>query len=152
VETVTDNNNRTVSEIRHLFSRNGGNLGESGCVGWMFEKRGYFAIDNKEMSEEEFMEVALELGADDISIEEESYEIYSRPEDYGTVRDALEQREIPLVSKELAMLPQNYVQVDADSAPGVLRLMDALEEHDDVQNVWANFDIDADVLSARESG
>ncbi|MGB3563244.1 MAG: YebC/PmpR family DNA-binding transcriptional regulator, partial [Thermoanaerobaculia bacterium] len=79
VETVTDNKNRTVSEIRHLFSKNGGNLGESGCVGWMFEKRGYFAIDNKEMSEEQFMEVALELGADDISIEDESYEIYTRP-------------------------------------------------------------------------
>ena len=151
VETVTDNKNRTVSEIRHLFSKHGGNLGESGCVGWMFEKRGYFAIDNKEMSEEEFMEVALELGADDISIEDESYEIYTRQEDYGTVRDALEQREIPLVSKELAMLPQNYVQVGDDSAPRVLRLMDALEDHDDVQNVWANFDIDAGVLAARES-
>jgi YebC/PmpR family DNA-binding regulatory protein len=151
VETVTDNKNRTVSEVRHLFSKNGGNLGESGCVGWMFEKRGYFAIDNREMSEEQFMELALELGADDISIEDESYEIYTRPEDYGTVRDALEQREIPLASKELAMLPQNYVQVDDDSAPRVLRLMDALEEHDDVQNVWANFDIDADVLAARES-
>jgi YebC/PmpR family DNA-binding regulatory protein len=151
VETVTDNKNRTVSEIRHLFSKSGGNLGESGCVGWMFEKRGYFAIDKKEMSEEEFMEVALELGADDISIEDESYEIYTRPEDYGTVRHALEQREIPLVSKELAMLPQNYVQVDDESAPRVLRLLDALEEHDDVQNVWANFDIDAEVLAARES-
>lgn len=151
VETVTDNKNRTVSEIRHLFSKNGGNLGESGCVSWMFEKKGYFAIDKKEMSEEEFMEVALELGADDISIEDESYEIFSRPEDYGAVRDALEQREIPLVAKELAMLPQSYVQVEDDLAPGVLRLMDALEEQDDVQNVWANFDIDADVLAARES-
>jgi YebC/PmpR family DNA-binding regulatory protein len=151
VETVTDNKNRTVSEIRHLFARNGGNLGENGCVSWMFEKRGYFAIDNKEMTEEQFMEVALELGADDISIEDESYEIFTRPEDYGAVRDALEQRELALVSRELAMLPQNYVQVDDESAPGVLRLMEALEEHDDVQNVWANFDLDEDVLAARES-
>jgi YebC/PmpR family DNA-binding regulatory protein len=147
VEGLTDNKNRTVAEIRHLFSRHGGNLGESGCVGWMFQKRSYFAIDKATMSEESFMELALELGADDISIEEDTYEIYSPPEDYSTTLDALEQREVPLVAREIAMLPQSTVAVDGERAGQLLQLMETLEEHDDVQRVWANFDIDSAVLA-----
>ena len=151
VETLTDNRNRTVADIRHIFSKHGGNLGENGCVAWMFQKRGLFAIDKSMMSEESFMELALELDAADISIEDEIYEIYTAPENYGAISDALELREVPLVAKELAMLPQSQVQVGADKAAQLLRLMEALEEQDDVQHVWGNFDIDSDVLAAQVS-
>jgi len=151
VETLTDNRNRTVADIRHIFSKHGGNLGENGCVAWMFQKRGLFAIDKSMMSEESFMELALELDAADISIEEEIYEIYTAPENYGAISDALELREAPLAAKELAMLPQSQVQVGTDKAPQLLRLMEALEEQDDVQHVWGNFDIDSDVLAAQVS-
>ncbi len=148
VETLTDNKNRTVSELRHCFSKHGGNLGENGCVAWMFVKRGYFAIEKQALGEEEFMELALELGAADFAIEDDTLEIYTMPEDYGAVRDELERRELVLVAKELAMLPQNHVSLDEENAPRVLRLMEALEEHDDVQHVWANFDIAPEVLTA----
>jgi YebC/PmpR family DNA-binding regulatory protein len=148
VEAVTDNRNRTVAEIRHLFSKSGGNLGENGCVAWMFDKRGLFAIDRSAMSEEAFMELALELEAEDISIEEDVFEIYSQPESFAAFREELEKRQVPLVAKELAMLPQNVTTVDADKVSQLMRLMEALEEHEDVQNVWANFDIDAEVLAA----
>lgn len=151
VEVVTDNRNRSVAEIRHLFSKSGGNLGESGCVAWMFDKKGFFAIDKKEMTEEEFMELALEIDADDISIEEEAYEIYSQPELFAAIREELERREVPLIAKEIAMLPQNQIKIEGDKAPQLLRLMESLEDQEDVQHVWANFDIDADVLASQMS-
>lgn len=149
VEVVTDNRNRSVAEIRHLFSKSGGNLGESGCVAWMFKKRGLFVIDNSEMSEEAFMDLALELDAADISIEDDSYEIYSQPESFAAIREELDRRQVPLAAKELAMLPQSQIEVDADKVPQLVRLMEALEDQEDVQHVWANFDIDADVLAAQ---
>jgi len=151
VEALTDNKNRTVSEVRHLFSKSGGNLGENGCVAWMFHKRAFFAIDKQAMSEEGFMDLALELEVDDISIEEETYEIYTAPEDYGPVLDELEKRGIELVGKELAMLPQSSVELGADQAPKLLKLLEALEDNDDVQHVWSNFDIDPSVL-AKQTG
>jgi YebC/PmpR family DNA-binding regulatory protein len=150
VETMTDNRNRTAAEIRHLFSRHGGSLGENGCVAWMFTKRGYFAIDKGAMSEEEVMELALEVGADDVSIEDEVYEIHTEPSDYDSVREELERREIPLEGKELAMIPQNTVEVAGEDAARILRLMEALEEQDDVQKVWANFDLDPESLEGIE--
>lgn len=146
VEVVTDNRNRTVAEIRNLFARSGGNLGEAGCVAWMFQKRGLFAIDTSTMSEEAFMELALELGAADLAIEEDSYEIYTEPGDYGAVANELEERGIPLAAKELAMLPNALLEVDRQYATPLLRLLEALEEHEDVQHVWANFDIDDALL------
>ncbi len=149
IEAVTDNKNRTVAEIRHLFSKHGGNLGENGCVAWMFEKRGYLAISREALAEEQFMNLAIELEADDISIEDETFEIYTSPESFAAVRDELEERGVPLVSQEIAMLPQSYVELDGRQAAQTLRLMEALEEQDDVQSVWANFDIDADVLAAQ---
>jgi len=149
VEVVTDNRNRSVAEIRHLFSKSGGNLGESGCVAWIFKKRGLFVIDNSEMSEEAFMDLALELDAADISIEDDSYEIYSHPESFAAIREELDRRQVPLAAKELAMLPQSQIEVDADKVPQLVRLMEALEDQEDVQHVWANFDIDADVLAAQ---
>jgi YebC/PmpR family DNA-binding regulatory protein len=149
VEAATDNRNRTTGEIRHLFARNGGNLGEAGCVAWMFHRRGYFAIEKSAMDEEKFMELALELGADDVAIEEDVYEIYTPMEGFIATQEELERRNVPTVAKELAMVPQTTLDVPADKVNQVLRLMDALEDHDDVQKVWANLNIDANALAAR---
>jgi YebC/PmpR family DNA-binding regulatory protein len=148
VETVTDNRNRTVSEIRHLFTKHGGNLAETGAVGWIFKKRGYFAVERGTMDEEAFMELALELGADDMATDDEAYEIFTSVEDFNRVRDDLERRGVTLAAKELAMVPQSYVELRDHKANQTLRLMEALEDHDDVQKVWANFDVDAGVLAA----
>jgi len=149
VEGLTDNRNRTAGEIRHIFARNGGNLGDSGCVSWMFTRRGYFAIERKEMDEEKFMELAVELGADDVAIEEEAYEIYTPMEDFITVQEELERRGIPVAAKELAMVPQTWIDVPRDKVNQLLRLMEALEDHDDAQKVWGNQHIDESVLEAQ---
>lgn len=150
VEAMTDNRNRTAAEIRHLFSRHGGNLGESGCVAWMFDRRGYFAIERGALSEEGLMELALELGVEDIELGDEAYELYTAPEDYARVRDELETREIDVAAAELAMIPQSTIE-PGDKADSVLRLVDAIEDHDDVQHVWANFEVDEGVLAAQTS-
>jgi YebC/PmpR family DNA-binding regulatory protein len=150
VEAMTDNRNRTAAEIRHLFSKHGGNLGESGCVAWMFDRQGYFAIERDALSEEELMELALELGVEDIELGEEAYELFTAPEDYARVRDELERREIALAAAELAMTPQSTIE-PGDKADTVLRLVDAIEDHDDVQHVWANFEVDEGVLAAQGS-
>ena len=147
VEAMTDNRNRTVAEIRHLFSRHGGNLGEAGCVAWMFERRGYFAIDPETMDEEAFMELAVELGVDDLGLAE-LYELITSPEDYERVREELERREVELVAQELAMIPQSTVELEDGGAGSMLRLVEALEDHDDVQHVWANFEADEELLAA----
>jgi YebC/PmpR family DNA-binding regulatory protein len=149
VEAMTDNRNRTVAELRHIFSRNGGNLGENGCVAWMFDRRGYFAVEAETLGEDEMMELALDLGVDDIESSSEGYELYTSPEDYAQVRQALEAREIRLAAKELAMVPQTWME-PGDKASAVIRLVDALEDHDDVQHVWANVDVD-EALLATES-
>ena len=143
IEAVTDNKNRTVAEIRHIFSKNGGSLGESGCVAWMFEKRGYFASDKGEIGEEQFMELALELDAEDVSIEDDVYEMFTTPDDYLRVKEALEEREVPLASHALAWIPKNLVSVASEKVESNLRLVEAFEDHDDVQNVWVNLDLDA---------
>jgi YebC/PmpR family DNA-binding regulatory protein len=147
VETVTDNRNRTVSELRHIFSKHGGNLGESGCVAWMFDRRGYFVLGSEALGEEAFMELALDLGVDDIAMDD-VYEMFTTPEEYNRVRDDLETREIPVEVRELAMIPQSTVEL-GENAGAVLRLVDALEDQDDVQNVWANFEVDEQVLAAQ---
>lgn len=149
VEGLTDNKNRTAPEIRHMFTKYGGSLGASGCVGWMFNRRGYFAIDRTAMDEEKFMEVALELGADDVATEGDQYEIYTAPEEFLRVQEELEARGVPLAAKELAMIAANTVELPADRANPVLRLLEALEDHDDVQHVWANLDVDDKVLAAQ---
>ena len=146
VEAATDNRNRTTAEIRHAFARNGGNLGESGCVAWMFNRRGYFAIDSGTMDEEKFMDLALELGADDVAIEEDVYEIYTAMESFVSVQEELERRGIPLAASELAMVPQTTIDVPRDKVSQVLRLVEALEDQDDAQKVWANLNIDEKVL------
>ncbi|HTG31880.1 MAG TPA: YebC/PmpR family DNA-binding transcriptional regulator [Thermoanaerobaculia bacterium] len=146
VEAATDNRNRTTAEIRHAFARNGGNLGEAGCVAWMFNRRGYFAIDRGAMDEEKFMDLALELGADDVAIEEDVYEVYTTLESFVAVQEELERRGIPLAASELAMIPQTTLDVPRDKVSQVLRLVEALEDLDDAQKVWANLNIDDKVL------
>jgi YebC/PmpR family DNA-binding regulatory protein len=151
VEVTTDNRNRTAPEIRHLFTKHGGSMTEAGSVGWMFKRRGYFAIESSAMSEEQFMDLALELGVDDISVEEDRYEMVTAPEDFNAVQEALEARNAPLAARELAMLPQTTVDVPAERVNQVLRLMEALEDQDDVQKVWANFNVDENVLAAAQA-
>jgi YebC/PmpR family DNA-binding regulatory protein len=143
VECLTDNRNRTAPEIRHLFTKHGGNLSELGSVGWMFHRRGFFAIDRSAMDEEKFMELALDLGADDVAVEEEHYEIYSSTEDFPAIQEELERRGVPVGAKQLAMVPQTWVELPADRVNQVLRLIEGLEDHDDVQHVWVNLDVDA---------
>ncbi len=140
VETMTDNRNRTVSEVRHQFSRYGGNLGENGCVSYLFEKRGYFLVEPQAMDEEEFMELALELEVDDFETEKGGYEIFTSPEAYQAVRESLAEREVPVAASELAMIPASWAEVPDNKVPQALRFMESLEDLDDVQQVWTNFD------------
>lgn len=148
VEALTDNRNRTVAEIRHLFTRQGGNLGETGSVAWMFDRQGVIAIDRSAIEEEAFIELALELGAQDLSTEGEQFELYTGPDTYHQILEVLEGRGIQTLDKELAMTPQSTIEPEPDVAIKALRLLDALEEHDDVQHVWANLEVDDDVVAA----
>jgi YebC/PmpR family DNA-binding regulatory protein len=143
VEGMTDNRNRTASEIRHLFTRHGGNLGDSGSVTWMFVRRGFFAIERTPATpsdDEKFMELALELGADDIAIEPDHYEIFTPVEGFAAVLEELERRGVPAAVKELAMIPQTHTTLPGDRVAQALRLLEALEDQDDVQHVWTNLD------------
>lgn len=148
VEAVTDNRNRTVAEIRHAFSRNGGNLGESGCVAWMFDKRGYLAFERDAMTEERFMELALELDADDLSSTEDGYEIFTAPESYLEAREAIAAHDLEPAASEVSMIPKSYVEIADEHVPRVLRLIEALEDLDDVQNVWSNVDTETALANA----
>jgi YebC/PmpR family DNA-binding regulatory protein len=146
-QVVTDNRNRTVSEIRHVFSKNGGNLGEAGCVGWMFSKKGYIVVDSAKADEETLMTLAIEAGADDFATEGSTYEIYTSPEAFDKVLNALQAKGIETVSAEVSMIPQTYVKVEGKTAQQVVKLMEALDEHDDVQHVYGNFDIEESELA-----
>ena len=146
-EVVTDNRNRTVSEIRHVFSKNGGNMGEAGCVAWMFSKKGYIVVDASKGDEETMMNIAIEAGADDFVNEGETYEIYTSPQAFDAVLNALKEKGIDTASAEISMIPQTYVKVEGKTAQQLVKLMEALEEHDDVQHVYANFDIEESELA-----
>ena len=146
VNATTDNRNRTVSELRHLFSKNSGNLGESGSVAWMFNKKGQIIIDSTSKSEDEMMEIALEAGAEDMQNDGESYQVLTAPEDFLTVLDAIKNKGIEPISSEVAMIPQNTIKLDGSQAAQMLKLYDALDDHEDVQSVYANFEIDDAVL------
>src|SRR2546426_10158434 len=150
IEAVTDNRNRTVAEIRHIFSKNGGNLGESGSVGWMFQKKGGIIVDKSTADEEKIMELALEAGAEDVAGDEETWEVITSPEDFNAVLDAVKAAGIEPLSSDVIMRPTNSVQVTGSTAQQVLRLMEALEDNDDVSNVAANFDIPAEEMEAEE--
>jgi YebC/PmpR family DNA-binding regulatory protein len=148
VETLTDNRNRTSQDVRHAFTRNGGNLGESGSTAWMFSRKGSIQIEKDSAPDEEtLLETALEAGADDLSDAESTWEITTDPGAFASVRDAIESAGIPMLSAELTMLPQNTVPVEGAQARQVLALLEGLEELDDVQNVYANFDIPESVMA-----
>lgn len=143
VECMTDNRNRTVADIRHYFAKNNGNLGEGGCVAWMFEKKGVILIDKEVISEDALMDVALDAGADDVVEEDTEFQVLTAPTDFDVVRDALEAAEITMTDASVSMVPKNVVDVTEENvAKSLLRLLESLEDHDDVQNVHSNFDID----------
>jgi YebC/PmpR family DNA-binding regulatory protein len=140
-ETVTDNRNRTVSEIRHVFSKNGGNMGEAGSVSWMFQKKGYIVVDKSKSDEDTIMSLALDAGADDFRADD-SFEIFTAPNAMESIVEALKAKGIEPESAEISMIPQNTVKVEGKNAQQVLKLMEALDDHDDVQHVYANFDME----------
>ncbi|MFY9726734.1 MAG: YebC/PmpR family DNA-binding transcriptional regulator [Bryobacteraceae bacterium] len=150
VNVATDNRNRTVSELRHVFSKNGGNLGEQGSVAWMFERKSQIYVAGEKAGEDQLMNVALEAGGDDLRQEGESWEILSAPEAHEAVIKALEAAGIPVDEASIGMVPKNLVKLEGKNAAGMLRLNDALEEHEDVQNVYSNFDIDEKEMEALE--
>jgi YebC/PmpR family DNA-binding regulatory protein len=147
VETLTDNKNRTVSELRHIFSKNGGNIGESGCVAWMFERKGYIVIEKSQASEDDLLDTVTEAGAEDLKEDGSNYEIFTSPPDYEEVVNALNEKNIEIAASNLGYIPQNYVKVEGKQAQQLLRLMEELEDHDDAQHVWANFDIDEEEIA-----
>jgi YebC/PmpR family DNA-binding regulatory protein len=147
IDVLTDNRNRTVSELRFILSKHGGNLGESGCVAWMFKRRGVTTVDHAAVDEDRLMEIALEAGADDVAGDADSFQVLSSPENTVAMREAIEKAGIPIASSELTMVPENTVRVTGHQAEQVLKLMEDLEDHDDVQSVSANFDIDDQVMA-----
>jgi YebC/PmpR family DNA-binding regulatory protein len=149
VEIMTDNRNRAASDVRHIFSKNGGNLGEAGCVAWMFSKKGSIVFNKDKVSEEEVMEVALEAGADDVQDQEDQIEVITSQEEFGAVKTAFDEKGMAYELAEITMVPQTTVRVEDEKvAAQLLRLMDALEDSDDVQNAYANFDIPDEILNA----
>jgi len=151
VDVLTDNKNRTVAEIRHLFSKHGGSLGESGCVAWMFVRKGLITLSTSQIAEDDLLEIVLEVGGDDVKVEADAYEIVTAPEAFEDVRSALEQKGLTLDVAEVTMLPQNTVPVEGKQAEQVLRLMEALDDQDDVRKAHANFDISDEVMAALAS-
>jgi YebC/PmpR family DNA-binding regulatory protein len=147
VDVLTDNKKRTVAEVRHLFAKHGGNLGENGCVAWMFDRKGFLTVDVTQIEEDDLLEIVLEAGGDDLKVEGDSYEIYAAPEAFEDVRSALEERGITPGMAEITMMPQNTVEVDGKQAEQILRFMDALEDNDDVRKAYANFDISDEVMA-----
>lgn len=146
VECLTDNRNRTVADVRHIFSKQGGNLGEVGCVNWMFEKKGIILVEKEKADEEQLMELALEAGADDMGVEDGNFQVITSPAAFEAVKAALEGKGVPIALAEVSMHPQSTVHLEGKEAERMLRLMETLEDHDDVQDVSANFDIDIDIM------
>ena len=151
VEAVTDNKNRTVSEIRHVFAKHGGNLGENGCVAWMFHKKGYIVVEKAKVNEDTLLDIVLEAGAEDMKESGETFEIYTAPEAFEVVIDALKKNNIDIASSEISMIPQSHTKLEGKSAQQMIKLMEALDDHDDVQKVFANFEIEDSELEAAAS-
>jgi YebC/PmpR family DNA-binding regulatory protein len=148
VEVSTDNRNRTVSEIRHAFTKNGGNMGEAGSVAWMFHKKGDIVVPKAAAKEDDLMNIVLEAGGEDLRDDGESWEILTDPHHYEAVLEAVKQAGIQPTLSEISMVPQNYIKLEGAAAAQMIRLVEALEEHDDVQHVYSNFDIDQKQLEA----
>jgi len=150
VESLTDNKNRAVSEIRHLFSKHGGSLGENGCVAWMFSKKGYFVVSKAAADEEKLMEIALEAGAEDVREDDGNFEVIAAPEDYEPVKTALDAAAVTYDVGEITMLPSTTANLSGKDAEQMVRLMEALEDCDDVQKVYTNADIPDDVMNGMD--
>ena len=148
VRVLTDNKNRTAPEIRHVFEKNGGNLGQVGCVAWMFERKGVIQVDAERIGEDELLGPVLDAGASDMRRVEKVYEITTTPDEMESVRRALEERKVPVLEAEVSMVPLSTVRAEGKDAHAVLRLVEALEEQDDVQAVYANYDIPDEIIDA----
>ena len=148
MDALTDNKNRTVGELRHLLEKHGGNLAAAGAVGWMFHKKGYIVIEKTKADEEKLMTAVLDAGADDLQDDDDNWEVLSAPEVFPAVKEAVKQLGVEPATAEVSMIPQNYVKLEGKPAQQMVRLMEALEEHDDVQHVWSNFDISEKEIEA----
>jgi YebC/PmpR family DNA-binding regulatory protein len=148
IEAMTDNKNRTVGEIRHMLTKYGGDLGQSNSVAWMFEKKGYIVIEKAKATEDTLLSAALDAGADDLRDDGDSWEVLSAPDAFPAVKEAVEKLGIETVSAQVAMLPKNYVSLEGKAAQSMLKLLDLIEDHDDVQHVWSNMDVDEKELEA----
>jgi YebC/PmpR family DNA-binding regulatory protein len=148
IDVLTDNKNRTVGELRHLLEKHGGNLAAANAVAWMFTKKGYIVIEKSKAEEEKLMNAVLEAGADDFRDDEDNWEIFSAPEAFTAVNDAVKALGVEAVTAKVSMIPQNYVKLEGKAAQQMVRLMDALDDHDDVQNVSSNFDISEKEIEA----
>ena len=146
IEAVTDNKNRTTPEIRHAFSKNGGNIGDTGCVAWMFDQKGLILVTKEGQDEDEIMMIALDAGAEDIQDEGDTFDVFTSPSEFESVRSQLIENGIKPFRAEICRIPQSTVAIEGQEAEQLLRLLEVLEEHDDVQNVYANFDMDDKVL------
>lgn len=141
IESLTDNKNRSVADIRHILTKRGGNMGATGCVSWMFDKKGYISVEKAAVSEEKLMETALEAGAEDVREDGDHFEIITAPDDFEAVKEAIDGAEIPFVDAEVTMLPQNNTSLEGKDAEQMIKLMEALDDCDDVQKVYTNADI-----------
>ena len=148
IETLTDNKNRTVGEIRHLLAKHAGNLAAENSVAWMFHRKGQIVIEKGKIDEEKLLDAALDAGADDVNDDESGWEVVCTPENFEKVRDAVKSLGVEPASAEVAMIPQNYVKLTGKEAQQMLKLMEVIEDHDDVQHVWANFDIEEKEIEA----
>ncbi len=148
IKALTDNKNRTTGEVRHVLSKHGGHMAGAGSVAWQFKEMGVIYIDRQGVEEDDVLEVALEAGAEDVKVQEDTFEVWTDPKEFYAVKTAFEERQFPISSAQLTLVPQNTVQLDEKQAEKVLKLVAALEDLDDVQEVYANFDIPEDVLEA----
>jgi len=148
IESLSDNKNRTVADIRYIFSKSGGNMGENGCVAWMFDKKGYIAIENKAADEESLMEAVLDAGAEDIREDNSNFEVITAPEDFEAVKAAIDSASISYIVAEVTMLPQSTTFLNGKEAEQMVRLMEALEDCDDVQKVYTSADIHDDIVNS----
>ncbi len=148
VEVLTDNKNRTVAEIRHIFTKYNGNLGENGCVAWMFEKKGVITVKAGEHSEDDLLMIVMEAGADDLDQDDDTFEITSEPGQLEKIKQELLDNGVTVENAEITMYPKNTVKIEGGNAESLLKLMDALEDQEDIQNLYSNFDIDQDLIEA----
>lgn len=150
LDCLTDNKNRTVADVKHLFERHGGNLGEPGCVAWIFEQKGLIVLDKEKVEEEQLFDVALEAGAEDVMDEDDEFEVITAPSDFETVRKAIEEADLPYTVAEVTKIPTNTIKVEGKKAQQMINLIQILEDHDDVTHAYANFDISDDVMEAMD--